>query len=421
MEESRPGTCRTRSASMVVVGLAAAAACLIALMWAQAPPAQGKPPPPTTGAPDEPSFVVNCDFSHRNHDDPIVHPYPPGAQGAAHQHDFFGNTSTDWDSTYNSMLGLPEPTTLTTPEASPASASASASETTSEDTTSTPEETTPPGPKSKDTAPETTSASEETISAPETTSTPPGTTCRRAGDTSAYWIPTVSWNEEPLTELTPEEELTASKGVFYYRTNDKADDSILPYRADLRIITPRLNREGLRVTWRCVGGSIPGEGEYSQTPPTQCSTGQLGVRVIFPDCVAPVEGASTPYTEEEMARYWDEAQGAPDETTVETTGKHRTHMVFASNPPGSTTATCPSTHPIPVPSLRVILTFPIPTTSGEVALSTEDPSYTRMHSDFWNTWQQEDLRFLVTECINNYPHRKGRPTVCTASGQADAQ
>src|SRR5918997_6064140 len=56
------------------------------------------------------SFAVRCDFSHRAHDDPIVH---PGHQGAAHGHDFFGNTSTKFDSTYQSMLAAP--TTCTRP------------------------------------------------------------------------------------------------------------------------------------------------------------------------------------------------------------------------------------------------------------------------------------------------------------------
>jgi hypothetical protein len=128
-----------------------------------------------------------------------------------------------------------------------------------------------------------------------------------------------------------------------------------------------------------------------------------------------------------MARYWYEAQGAPDEDTAATTGKHRTHMVFGdrSTEPYST---CPETHPIQVPSLRVILTFPIPSTTGHVTLSerdhegllTDQGSPTHMHADFWNTWQQDDLRFLVRECINNYPHATGRPEVCTAFGQADA-
>jgi hypothetical protein len=54
------------------------------------------------------SFAVRCDFSHRNSDDPIVH---PGKQGAAHSHDFFGNRSTKYDSTYESLLTADEGTT----------------------------------------------------------------------------------------------------------------------------------------------------------------------------------------------------------------------------------------------------------------------------------------------------------------------
>ena len=45
------------------------------------------------------SFAVRCPFSHRLPDDPIKYPYPPGREGAAHSHDFFGNTSTKFDST----------------------------------------------------------------------------------------------------------------------------------------------------------------------------------------------------------------------------------------------------------------------------------------------------------------------------------
>src|SRR4028118_1330283 len=57
------------------------------------------------------SFAVRCDFSHRNSDDPIVH---PGKQGAAHGHDFFGNRSAKFNSTYQSMLAAP--TSCTRPE-----------------------------------------------------------------------------------------------------------------------------------------------------------------------------------------------------------------------------------------------------------------------------------------------------------------
>jgi len=79
-----------------------------------------------------PRFVVVCRFDHRRSDDPIVF---PGAPGASHSHDFFGNTSTD---AFSNSAGLLSST-------SPA-------------------------------------AFGEVF---------PGTTCGRSGDKSAYWAPTL--------------------------------------------------------------------------------------------------------------------------------------------------------------------------------------------------------------------------------------
>lgn len=47
-----------------------------------------------------PQFVVECGFSHTAPDDPIVH---PGHSGRSHQHVFFGNTTTDADSTVDDL------------------------------------------------------------------------------------------------------------------------------------------------------------------------------------------------------------------------------------------------------------------------------------------------------------------------------
>src|SRR4051794_15498776 len=57
---------------------------------------------PTSWAVDRPVplFIVHCAFSHRAMDDPIVH---PGMPGAAHSHDFFGNTTTNAYSTLQSL------------------------------------------------------------------------------------------------------------------------------------------------------------------------------------------------------------------------------------------------------------------------------------------------------------------------------
>src|SRR4051794_35405056 len=49
---------------------------------------------------DQPIFVTHCFYSHTLPDDPIVHPNMPGA---SHQHDFFGNDSTNASSTLDSM------------------------------------------------------------------------------------------------------------------------------------------------------------------------------------------------------------------------------------------------------------------------------------------------------------------------------
>jgi hypothetical protein len=49
-------------------------------------------------------FVVTCGYSHTLSDDPIVF---PGQPGASHAHDFFGNTSANANSTYDSMVAAP--------------------------------------------------------------------------------------------------------------------------------------------------------------------------------------------------------------------------------------------------------------------------------------------------------------------------
>jgi hypothetical protein len=46
-------------------------------------------------------WLVKCPFSHSNQDDPIVF---PGLQGASHKHDFYGNVTTKYNSTYSSMV-----------------------------------------------------------------------------------------------------------------------------------------------------------------------------------------------------------------------------------------------------------------------------------------------------------------------------
>jgi hypothetical protein len=150
------------------VGIALLLACAVAILAALA-----SAPTATAASIDHgASFAVRCNFSHRLSDDPIKYPYPPGNQGAAHSHDFFGNTTTRYNSTYDgaktgslSMIGQP-------------------------------------------------------------------TTCSRPEDTAGYWIPTVSWKDSKGT-LT---RLKANRAVFYYRAGLKNYRTVQPFAPNLRDI-----------------------------------------------------------------------------------------------------------------------------------------------------------------------------------------
>ena len=96
MEASSQPTGQVRLALMLIVGVAAAAACVMTLMLWKAPAASGQ----EETTPTEESFVVKCDFSHQKQVDPIV---DFGKATSFHMHDFYGNTTTDETSTYDTL------------------------------------------------------------------------------------------------------------------------------------------------------------------------------------------------------------------------------------------------------------------------------------------------------------------------------
>jgi Domain of unknown function (DUF1996) len=305
MEASSQRTWQVRLALMLGLGVAAAAACVMTLMVWKAPAASGQ----EETSPTEASFLVRCEFSHRKPADPIV---DFGDKTSFHMHDFFGNTTTNANSTLESLRAAPSPTD-------------------------------------------------------------PGTTCTdHPEDTAAYWIPRVSWTDSRGNTT----KLTASQGRFYYRLGAKSPNvDVQPHPAGLKIVTV----QGSNVEWRCFNGT------WSTTPPTQCSNGKLVVRIFFPDCLA------------------EDANGRP----LLDSEDHRSHMVDVVRPSDGGKATCPSTHPIPVPRLQTNVEFPIPTTRGKPKLSSG--AYSTMHADFFNAWDQARLEHLVDTCLNNEPFTASNP------------
>jgi Domain of unknown function (DUF1996) len=85
---------------MLIVGVAAAAACVVALMLWKAPVASAQD---EGGDPTGANFVVSCGFTgidKRAAVDPIV----DFGGTAHHMHDFYGNTTTNANSTYDTLL-----------------------------------------------------------------------------------------------------------------------------------------------------------------------------------------------------------------------------------------------------------------------------------------------------------------------------
>jgi hypothetical protein len=79
----------TAMARVRILAAALGGLCLVGTATALAEPGDGY-------------FSVSCDLSHRLPHDPIVHPHHPGA---SHSHEFYGNRSTNADSTLGSMRG----------------------------------------------------------------------------------------------------------------------------------------------------------------------------------------------------------------------------------------------------------------------------------------------------------------------------
>ena len=80
---------------------------------------------------------------------------------------------------------------------------------------------------------------------------------------------------------------------------------------------------------------------------------------------------------------------------------HISHMAFA--PDGTS---CPGTHPVVVPRLQFVITYPVNGTGLTLAGTrngvnvTNAPGWT-FHGDFWNVWDQAELQRRVTNCVNN--------------------
>lgn len=182
------------------------------------------------------------------------------------------------------------------------------------------------------------------------------TTCQRAEDTASYWAPTLLRANRSVEPFDAE---------FYYRRRTVA--KLRPFPAGLQIVAGNAAArapQSRRVTfWDCGkhGGVAP-----STRVPTCPNDGAKSLRlnVRFPDC-------------------WD---GKRIDSA-----NHRAHMAY------SVGGACPRAHPVAVPSLEIVIQYPI-TGGDDVQLSSR--GQLSGHADFVNAWNQAGLARLVDYCLN---------------------
>jgi Domain of unknown function (DUF1996) len=186
------------------------------------------------------------------------------------------------------------------------------------------------------------------------------TTCKRAGDTAAYWMPTLLLNGQPVEPRG---------ATIYYRR--RALDPVRPFPAGLKMIAGQGHAfapQDMQVTyWNCgAAADVPPSADVPTCPAGRMS--ELRLHVNFPSC-------------------WDGKRLDSID--------HQRHMAYPMR------GACPLTHPVAVPAISLIYRYPI---AGGAGVSLSSGGRYSAHADFFNAWRQPVLRSLVDGCLNALRH-----------------
>jgi hypothetical protein len=171
------------------------------------------------------------------------------------------------------------------------------------------------------------------------------------------------------TLLVAGQAVAPRRAQVYYRRATLAQ--VTPFAPGLRVIAGSATAtepQGRRITWWSCGAE--GGVEPQATVPTCPDAAQRALRlhVRFPSC-------------------WD---GRRLDSV-----DHQRHMAYAAR------GTCPATHPVAVPAITLIYTYP---TAGGADVALASGGQYSAHADFFNAWQQDELERLVDACLNALVH-----------------
>ena len=189
-----------------------------------------------------------------------------------------------------------------------------------------------------------------------------GTTCARSADRSAYWAPALYQGSKLILPTL---------ATVYYRRFSLAP--VHPFPNRLRMIAGDAGATSVqrrRVTyWDC--GFLSPVARSAHV--LRCPRGTLHLNVVFPEC-------------------WDGRHlDSPD---------HKSHMAYMRN------GKCPASHPVPVPRLATLFSYPI---RGGKGIRLSSGGLYSGHADFINAWNPPALRELVDGCLNKYIYELCRP------------
>lgn len=181
------------------------------------------------------------------------------------------------------------------------------------------------------------------------------TSCGDDGDASAYWVPTLFDGSTPIRPLV---------GLAYYVKRTYEPIHIFP--AGLRMIAGDSSATRRQPTgyvwWTCGGVGAAGRSAILRA----CTGGRpLQLRVDFPNC-------------------WD---GKNVDSA-----DHKRHMAH------STAGRCPASHPVPVPTITLIVLYP-----RVSARARQSSGRFAMHADFMNGWDGEVLGGQVAALNRSRP------------------
>src|SRR2546426_2081667 len=191
-----------------------------------------------------------------------------------------------------------------------------------------------------------------------------GTSCTPQADTSAYWAPTLYADGRPVAPV---------KAAVYYRRLTTAP--VRPFPAGLQMVAGNAHAyhpQNTAITyWDCGllkttfygpnGGSIPITPAVSSTVPVCPPKAEVQLHVNFPDC-------------------WDGRRLDSFD--------HRSHMAYAR------AGRCPASHPVPVPALSLVYSYPARAVDAARAIGLSSGGQYTGHADFINAWDQRALAKL---------------------------